>query len=148
MQTRIYRKKYANGSVKSQGHLKKYIKNPGATLIRSIHLCHQKPSPTRETVPLIPGRCWAAFDLYGMAEEVGIVGAEGLQQHQHQQTASESKEGRTEKWNEEEQTKSAKSNKDIKVTYHSGHRKGTELCHEILSASFFRQIGRKFKRRV
>jgi hypothetical protein len=50
-----------------------------------------------------------------MAEEVGIVGAEGLQQH-HQQTASESKEGRTEKWNEEEQTKSAKSNKDIKVT--------------------------------
>jgi hypothetical protein len=50
-----------------------------------------------------------------MAEEVGIVGAEELQQH-HQQTASESKEGRTEKWNEEEQTKSAKSNKDIKVT--------------------------------
>lgn len=56
----------------------------------------------------IPDRCWAAFDLYGMAEEVGIVGAESLVE------TSESKDGRTEKWNEEDETKSAKSNKDIK----------------------------------
>jgi len=45
-----------------------------------------------------------------MAEEVGIVGAEGLQH-----LTNQSKEGRTEKWAEEDETKSAKSNKDIKV---------------------------------
>ena len=44
-------------------------------------------------------RSWAAVDLYGMVEEVGIVGAEGLQE------ATLSKEGRTEKWNEEDETK-------------------------------------------
>jgi hypothetical protein len=54
-------------------------------------------------------RCWAAFDLYGMAEEVAVVGAEALLE------TRESKEGRTEKWNEEDETKSAKSNKDVKV---------------------------------
>ncbi len=38
-----------------QGHLKKYIlKNKVRRLVRprSIHLCHQKPNPARETVPL------------------------------------------------------------------------------------------------
>jgi len=56
-------------------------------------------------------RCWAAVDVYGMAEEVGIVGAEELQEP----TSTQAKEGRTEKWTEEEETKTDKSNKDIKV---------------------------------
>lgn len=46
-----------------------------------------------------------------MAEEVGIVGAEELQE------TAQSKEGRNEKWTEADETKSAKSNKDIKVKH-------------------------------
>jgi hypothetical protein len=51
MQTGIYRKKYDNGSVNSEEHLKK---KPGRHLFRpmSIHLCHQTPNPARQTVPL------------------------------------------------------------------------------------------------
>jgi hypothetical protein len=54
MQTRIYRKKFVNGSVNSEGHLKKIKKKQARRLFRprSIHLCHQKPNPARETVPL------------------------------------------------------------------------------------------------
>jgi hypothetical protein len=80
-----------------------------------LHQEPKDPDPQHCTGIKLPFlcRCWAAIDLYGMAEEVGIVGAEGL----HQEEPSESKEeGRTEKWNEEEETKSAKSNKDIKVS--------------------------------
>jgi hypothetical protein len=35
MQTRNYLKKYVNGSVNSEGHLKIKIKKPGATLIQA-----------------------------------------------------------------------------------------------------------------
>jgi hypothetical protein len=47
--------KYVNGSVNSEGHLKK-IKNQVRRLFRPISIylpvCHQKPNPARETVPL------------------------------------------------------------------------------------------------
>jgi hypothetical protein len=48
MQTRIYRKKYVNGSENSKVHQKIKNKNLAQRLFwpRSIHLCH------RETVPL------------------------------------------------------------------------------------------------
>jgi hypothetical protein len=54
MQTRIYRKKYVNSSVYFEGHLKKFFLNQARRLFRprSIHLCHQKPNPAHETVPL------------------------------------------------------------------------------------------------
>jgi hypothetical protein len=45
MQTHIYRKKYVNGSVNSEGHLKKYKKQVRCLLKpRSIHLRNQKPN--------------------------------------------------------------------------------------------------------
>jgi hypothetical protein len=49
MQICIYRKKYVNGSGNSERNVKNKNKN---TTLRYIHLCHQKPNPTRETVPL------------------------------------------------------------------------------------------------
>ncbi len=54
MQIHIYRMKRVNGSENSKEHLKKYLKIQARRLSwpRSIHLCHQKPNPARETVPL------------------------------------------------------------------------------------------------
>jgi hypothetical protein len=51
-QTCSYRKKYVNGSV--IGRTSNKIKNQVQRLFRpiSIYLCHQKPNPARETVPL------------------------------------------------------------------------------------------------
>jgi hypothetical protein len=53
MQTRIYRKKYVNGSVMARRDIKK-IENQARRLFTPIpiYLCHQKPYPARETVPL------------------------------------------------------------------------------------------------
>jgi hypothetical protein len=48
MQTRIYRKKCVNGSKKC----KKLKKTRRIFWPTSIHSCHQKPNPARETVPL------------------------------------------------------------------------------------------------
>ncbi len=55
-QTRIHRKKYVNGSVNSEGHLKNIYINQAWRLFRprSIHLSHKKPNPARETVLLVP----------------------------------------------------------------------------------------------
>ncbi len=65
-QTRIYRKNYVKCSLNSEGYLKKLksqgrclfrpISNQGRRLFRpiSFYLCHQKPNPARETVPLKP----------------------------------------------------------------------------------------------
>ncbi len=47
MQTRIYGKKYVNGSVNTEGHLKNIFKKT-----ENYPLCHQKPEPARKTVPL------------------------------------------------------------------------------------------------
>jgi hypothetical protein len=54
IQTRTYRKKNVNGSVNSEGHTNKFFLSQARGLFstRSIHLCHQKPNPARETVPL------------------------------------------------------------------------------------------------
>ncbi len=51
-QTRIYWKKYVNGSLNSEGHLKNL--KPGTTLIQAyIYLfMSSKPNPARESVPL------------------------------------------------------------------------------------------------
>ncbi len=53
MQIRIYRKKYVNGSVNSEGHLNKKTMVRRLLRPRSVHLCHQKPNPAGETVPFI-----------------------------------------------------------------------------------------------
>jgi hypothetical protein len=53
MQTRIYRKKYINGSENSKGHKNNFKKQTRLLFWpRSIHLCHQEHNPARETVPL------------------------------------------------------------------------------------------------
>ncbi len=56
MKTPIYWKKYVNKSTNAEGHLKN-IKKQARRLFRprSIHLCHQKPIPARETVTLRKG---------------------------------------------------------------------------------------------
>jgi hypothetical protein len=65
MQTRIYLKKYVNGFVNLEGHLKILFLNQARRLFTSIsvHLCYQKPNPSREAVPLnVPAilisGCW------------------------------------------------------------------------------------------
>ncbi len=57
MQTRIFRKKYVNGSENSKGTSKNKNKNQAQRLFwpRSIHLYNQKPNPACETVPLKKG---------------------------------------------------------------------------------------------
>ncbi len=55
MQTRIYRKKYTFYVIKSLEHLKNlktsHVPYLGLELTND-HSCHQKPNPSRETIPL------------------------------------------------------------------------------------------------
>ncbi len=54
MQTRIYCKKYVDGSVNSEGHKQIILKKQAQRIFRPryIHLCHQMINPAREAVPL------------------------------------------------------------------------------------------------
>jgi hypothetical protein len=52
MQTRIYRKQYVDGSVNSEGHPKKMLKTRRDAYSGLDLSIHQKPNPSRETVPL------------------------------------------------------------------------------------------------